>query len=227
MFKAWAAVLSAVLTLAATQSDVSDLQSIKRAIAAEKYEAALELTRSAMREHPRDVQLITIEGIALGKLSRDGEALSAYKKALLIAPSYLPALEGAAEVEYRTGNPEALTLLNRIVKLLPTEQTAHAMLGAIAFRGKDCPSAIRHFNLSNEFIQSNPIALEENGICLVRMNRLDDAAMEFEKVLALDSNDRVTRLKLAVIYTSAGENRQALEVLAPLLGPAGPEPDRR
>lgn len=222
---AWVAVLTAILPLAAGQSGLSDLQSIQRALAGEKYETALDLTRSAIRTRPKDVQLKTMEGIVLGRLGRHGEALSAYKEALQVAPSYLPALEGAAEVEYKTGNPEAVVLLNRILKLRPGEQTAHAMLGAIAFRRKDCSSAIQHFSASKELIRSNPLALEENGTCLVRMKRLDDAATEFQKVLTLGSRDRVTRLKLGVIYTSAGKHQQALNALEPLLNSTTLDPE--
>jgi cytochrome c-type biogenesis protein CcmH/NrfG len=59
-------------------------------------------------------------------------ALASYQSALKIAPDYLPALEGAAQLEYDADNASAIPLLQRVLRLRPDDLTSHAMLAVLA-----------------------------------------------------------------------------------------------
>jgi hypothetical protein len=46
--------------------------------------------------------------MALNGLGRGSQALARFDSALQISPDYVPALEGASEIEYKTGSPQRL-----------------------------------------------------------------------------------------------------------------------
>ena len=213
------------LALLMTASQAADLQSIEQALKAGNFAGALAMTRSALQANPLDVRLQTLEGIALSRLGKGKDALAAYQAALKTNPNYFPALEGAAEIEYQAKSPAATALLTRVVSLQPNDQTAHAMLGAIAFGRKDCSSAVEHFRRSAQVIATNASALEQDGICHLRMKNLDLAIADFQRVLSLQPEDAGTRHNLAGMYLSDKKYQQALDVLKSLVVPEAPDPE--
>ncbi len=83
--------------------------------------------------------------MAMTGLRRDSEALPVLKTAMEISPDYVPAIEAAVEIEYRQGKPEVVSHLKHLLALRPGESTAHAMLGALAWKQSDCAAAVQHF----------------------------------------------------------------------------------
>ncbi len=141
----------------------------------------------------------------------------AYKHALQLAPDYLPALEGAAEVEYKLGTAEAVPLLDKIIALHPEDKTSHAMRGVIAFRKGDCKAAIADFGASEPLIDSQSSALEEYGACLVKLNQIKNAIPVFQHLSELRPEDPKIRYKLALLQSLAGNYAQVIEILSPLV----------
>ena len=127
------------------------------------YQHALQLSQSAVQQAPKNPRLWALQGIALSGLGRRHDALVVYNRALAISPDYLPALEGAAELEYQAESTRALPLLQRVVKLRPADPTANAMLGVVKYKQHDCVSATEHFRASWQLISSQPAALAQYG----------------------------------------------------------------
>lgn len=117
--------------------------------------------------------------------------------ALRFSPDYLPALEGAAEAAYKLGDDRAQLFLHRVVALKPSDPTAHAMLGAIAYKRHDCKSAVPYFDRAESAISSNPDALSQYGVCLLIVDRAKDAVAVLTGALRLAPADKRTRLVLA------------------------------
>ena len=134
------------------------------------------MSRATLDKSPKDVRILVLEGMALTGLGKDLDALAAYRSAIKIAPDYLPAVEAAAEIEYRRGMPEAAARLERVLALRPGESTAHAMLGALAWKKSECNAAVEHFSQAKPAIASEPDALREFGACLSKLKRPEDAA---------------------------------------------------
>ena len=65
----------------------------------QQYEHALQLIQGELRHSPNDVRLWTLQGIARSRLSNDSEAIISFDHALKLKRDYLPALEGAAQIE--------------------------------------------------------------------------------------------------------------------------------
>src|SRR6185312_3988462 len=197
--------------------------SIESALRNHDYQHALQLSQSAVQQSPKNPKLWALQGIALSGLGRSPEALAAYNRALAFAPDYLPALEGAAELEYQAGSKRALPLLERVVKLRPDDPTANAMLGVVKFKQHDCASAVEHFRASWQLTSSQPAALAQYGTCLMNLDKAEDAVPVFQRLLALQPDDSHSRYNLAVVQLAAHNPKQAVETLEPLLSAAQPD----
>src|SRR3954451_4616581 len=198
---------------------------IESALREHDYQHALQLSQSAVQQSPKNPKLWALQGIALSGIGRKREALAAYNRAIAISPDYLPALEGAAELEYDAENKRALPLLERVVKLRPNDPTANAMLGVVKYKQHDCASAVQHFRASWQLIASQSAALAQYGTCLMNLDKAEDALPIFQRLLALQPDDSHSRHNLAVVQMAAHSPKGAIEPLQPLLTTTQPDPD--
>lgn len=188
-----------------------------------KYQEASELVVAALKQSPSDARLWTLNGVALKQLGKKSEALEAYNRALQILPAYLPALEGAAEMEYQNGSQRAVPLLEEIIKMQPEEKTARAMLAGLAFKRGDCKTAVEEFGRSEPIIDSQVSALQQYGSCLVRLNGAQQAIPVFERIAELRNADARARYNLALVQSLAGRPAEVIRTLSSAT--ASPDPD--
>jgi tetratricopeptide (TPR) repeat protein len=211
-----------LLFTAATDDDA--IRSVSSALRAKNYQQALELAQKARREWPKDVRIVVLEGMALKGLGRESEALTRFESALQISPDYVPALEAASEIEYKTGSAAATTRLERLLTLRPNEETAHAMLAVLAWKRGDCATAVKHFGESKSAIAVQPDAQYGFGACLMRLKRTQEALAVFDRLVAAHPDDRRTRYALAVLLLDARRTREAIDALDPLVDAKDPDP---
>lgn len=209
------------LSLAAAQEP---WQAVEQAIRSKDYAAALALSRKALRAEPRNPRVQTLEGMAFAGLGRSREALAVFREALRTAPAYLPALEGAAQLEYAMGDPNCRKTLDKIVTLQPQNETAHAMLGVLAYEAQRCDQTVSHFAKAGEAVAHDRLALWQMGNCLFRLHRAGDAAAVFGKLLPVQ-DDAAVRFNLALAKLAAKQPGEAREALQPLVDRAVPESD--
>jgi tetratricopeptide (TPR) repeat protein len=191
---------------------------------AKNYQQALELAQKARREWPKDVRILVLEGMALKGLGRESEALTRFESALQISPDYVPALEAASEIEYKTGSAAATTRLERLLTLRPNEETAHAMLAVLAWKRGDCATAVKHFGESKSAIAAQPDAQYGFGACLMKLKRTQEALAVFDRLVAAHPDDRRTRYALAVLLLDTRRTREAIDALDPLVDAKDPDP---
>ena len=218
-------LLFAAVAFGQTGQTPPSVAQIQAALRAGDFMQALQLSEAAVKASPNNATLWTMKGIALSRLGRDQEALSAYNRALSISPEYLPALEGAAELEYKAGSSRAMPLLDRILKLRPEDPTSHAMLGVLAYKQRDCTSAVKHFRASRDVINSQPVALAQYGSCLMDLQQADDAIDVFRQIQLLTPDDPHARYNLAVAQLAAHQAKDAIATLQPLLQAQPPDSD--
>jgi len=219
-----AGLLLAVPRLPAAINQDDAIASITAALRSGQFQTALELAQAAQRFSPKDVRVLVLEGMALTRLGQDDGALVVLRKAIGIAPDYVPAIEAAAEIEYRLDKPEAAARLKRLLTLRPAEPTAHAMLGAIAWKGGDCAAAVQHFRQAAATVNDQPDALREFGACLLKLKRPEDASRVFQQLTALQPDDPRARYSLAVSLMESTRFQDAIAVLDPLTKAAAPDP---
>jgi tetratricopeptide (TPR) repeat protein len=215
----------AIPVLGQNTTVTNPMQGIRSALQAKEYDQALQLIRSELQRSPRDARLLTLQGFAFAGLGKDREALAAYDKALSVSPDFLPALEGAAELEYQAGSPRAVPHLKHIIELLPADPTSHAMLAALAYKKHDCKTAVEHFAKSSQLISSQPAALAEYGECLMDLERPKDAVPVFQQIVTRFPGNPHARYDLAVAQMAAHQQKDAVETLQPLLEADQPDPD--
>jgi tetratricopeptide (TPR) repeat protein len=182
-----------------------------------EFDHALELLKSALQASPKSAQLNMLQGLAYSGKGDRKAALGSYQAALRSAPDYLPALEGAAQLEYQAGSPEAVPLLERVLKLQPDDVTSHAMLGVLAYKNADCPTAVKHFSASEAILGSQPGALQEYGACLASLKQIDKATEIFQRLLDANPDDPRARRSLAEAQLDGGHAQDAVATVQPLL----------
>jgi tetratricopeptide (TPR) repeat protein len=190
---------------------------ITSALRAREFDKAIQLLQPALQQSPKSAQLWTLQGIALSGEEREKEALASFRNALKISPEYLPALEGAAQLEYKAGSLAAIPLLQHVLQLHPDDPTSHAMLAVLFCKRGDCVAAVQHFEQTGSLLDSQPSALQQYGACLVRLKHLDKAICVFSRLVTVNSADSDARHYLATIQLMAERPKDAIETLAPLL----------
>jgi tetratricopeptide (TPR) repeat protein len=208
-----------------TQTTADPIPPIISALRARDFTQALQLLEPALEKFPRDPRLWSLEGVALSGQGHKKEALAAFQHALSLAPNYLQALEGAAQIEYDAGSAAAIPLLDHVLELRPDDQTSHAMLAVLEYQRGRCAAAVPHFEKAGSLLDSQVDALHAYSTCLMRLKRFDDAATVFARAVALQPDDPRERHLLASIQLMAHKPQDALATLAPLLEVQNPDAD--
>ena len=212
-------VLGMLLLVAAllgqTPSDVA--RSATAALRSGDFDTALALLRPAIEQSPRNPQLRMLEGLAESGKGNRKSALASYEAALRISPDYLPALEGAAQLQFEDGNPAAAPLLEHVLRVRPDDVTSHAMLAVLDYKRGDCAGAVQHFAASEAALASQPGALQEYGFCLMKVKQRDKAVQVFQALVNAHPSDARARRALAAAQLSADQPQPALATLQPLL----------
>ena len=207
------------------QTTVPTVDSVLAALRSRDYAAALRLSQELARARPSDPRPWTLEGMALQGLGRAAESLGAFEHALQIDPDNLAALEGAAQLEFQAGSPQAQPFLEQLLRLRPQNQTAHAMMAALAFKRKDCATAVAHYQKSPDVVANNVLTLSQFGACLVHLDRPAEAVPVFQRIAELRPQDSDAHYNLGLAQYSAHRYEDAIRTLLPLAG-GGPESQR-
>jgi cytochrome c-type biogenesis protein CcmH/NrfG len=186
------------------------------ALHSREFDKALQILQPALRQFPGRAQLWMLQGLAYSGQGRKKEALASFHTALKISPDYLPALEGAAQLEYDAGSKAAIPLLQHVLRLRPDDSTSHAMLAVLAYKQGDCATAVQHFEKGGPLMSSQPAALQEHGACLLKLKQFDRAIAVFQAALHLNSEDRHARFQLAAVQLMADKPKDAIATLEPL-----------
>lgn len=189
----------------------------ERALAEKDFDRALRISQSELRVHPADARLWTLRAMAYAGAGIPSSAVDAYRHALKLSPKFLPALEGVAQIEYQRGSPDAEAALRRVLAVQPADPTTHAMLAALRYRADDCTDAVAHFQQAQSILDANFIALSEYGVCLAKLNRMDEAIPVLQQALELQPASHRARYDLALALWKTNRGEDALHVLEPAL----------
>ncbi len=178
---------------------------------------ALELVHAALQKSPGDPRLWTLQGAIYSAQGNKKNALDSFHHALKIAPNAIPALHGAAQIEYEASSVAAIPLLQHLLRLQPQDATSHGMLAIVAYQRGDCQLATAHFEKAGALFDSQLEGLHAYATCLMRLKEFDRAAQALQRALLLSPNDSRERQVLAAVQLRGGQPQQALSTLGPLL----------
>lgn len=209
---------AAMLAGSGVAQEASPAALISEALRTGRSEEAVRLAEQWIEAEPADPRPPTLKGIALSQLDRPADAILAFESALALQPSYLPALQGAAEIEFRLGRPTARMRLERILALQPGNPTAHAMLGVLAYAARDCAMALEHFDRGSAAVEADPETLRQRAECNFDAGRHSAAAADFRRLLGSGSGGPHGRHNLGLALNEAGRHAEAVEVLQEEVG---------
>jgi tetratricopeptide (TPR) repeat protein len=219
-------LLAAVFLLSWAFGQTTDrIDAIASALDRKEFARALELLRPALQESPADPRLWAMQGAAYAGSGNKKEALASFQNALKIAPDYLPALQGAVQIEFEAGSPAGIPLLQRLLRLRPSDQIAHGMLAVLDYQQGKYEAAVNHFEKAGTLFDAKVEGLHAYAACLVKLRRFDKAADVFQRALALAPDDRRERQLLVALQLMAQKPQEALATLGPLLKVANPDAD--
>lgn len=213
-------LLSALLAQTTNQ-----IQAIGSALQAKQFDKALDLLDPALKSSPENAELWAMQGTAYAGLRQKKEALDSFQRSLKISPDYLPALKGAIQIEYQAGSKDAIPLLQRMLRLDPSDPVSHGMLAVLEYQRGNCKSAVLHFEKAGSLFDAQPSGLKAYGTCWMRLKQPAKAADVFERALNLNPEDERARRLLASVQLLANLPENALRTLAPLLQARDPQPD--
>jgi len=210
----FAAALLVSISLAQTEDPTN---AIALALQNREFEKALALLRPALEHSPNDPRLWAMQGTAYARQNDKAQALTAFRHAMQLAPEYLPALQGAAQIEYEASSPAAVPLLNRLLRLRPQDLTTHGMLAILQYQQGNCNLAVAHFEKAEQIFNSQIDALNAYATCLVRVRQFDRAIEIFQRGVALNPEDARERQVLASVQLMAHHPQDAIATLVPLM----------
>ncbi|NNC54274.1 MAG: M48 family metalloprotease, partial [Pseudomonadales bacterium] len=116
------------------------------AMANKDYQTALSMVERAIDMEPREGRFHELRGIALSRMNRVQDAMSAYNRAVSLDPNYFSPLLRRGLLKHQLNSfSEAERDLKASIKLAPTE-VAFVKLGAISEqRGNICPQAFNYY----------------------------------------------------------------------------------
>jgi tetratricopeptide (TPR) repeat protein len=91
------------------------------------------------------------------------------------------------------------------------------MLAVLSYNTGDCASAAEHFAQSRSLLDSQPGAMQDYGICLLRLKHTDQGIEVFQQIVRLHPEDARARRGLAAVQLDAGKASDALATLQPSL----------
>lgn len=187
---------------------LADIAAIRDLLKSGKFAEANQACDRDLKTQLTSAALWTLKGFSLRGLGDNSGGLKAFRRALKVSPSYAPALQAAAQLEFEARDPRAQATLTSIVRLDPNNGVAHSMLGELAFESRDCVTALTHLSK----VEQKPTVRWQQGVCHFSLERWKDAATDFESLLKLREHPP-TRFNLALSYWRAGSAAQAVEAL--------------
>jgi len=217
-------VLSLVCLCAVfAQAQERQIEAVASALRAGEFDRAVELSRAGLKKFPGVAQLWAMQGAAYAAKGNNQEALVSFRTALKISPDYIPALQGAAQIEYGEGSAAAIPRLKHLLSLRPADQTSHGMLAVLEYQQGNCAAAVVHFEKAGALFDSQPDGLHAYATCLVKLKQLDKAVEVFQRALALRPQDTQERHLLAALQLMAHQPQEALSTLRPLVQSSNPD----
>lgn len=217
LFLAPICLLVFFVSSALPQAGGNQSSEIVTALRNKDFRRALALLKPALQAFPGNSELWAMQGAAYAGEGHTKEALDSFRSALKISPDYLPALQGAIQIEYDAGNPAAIPLLRRVLRLRPSDSTSHGMLAVLEYQQGDCRDAVVQFDKAGALFDSQSKGLHAYAICLVKLKEFDRAVNVFQRSLALEPGDEQERRLLASVQLMAHKPIEAIATLEPLL----------
>lgn len=194
------------------------LDRIERLIGEGRLEEALSLAREA-REREESPELLCLEGGLHAELGEIEEALVLFEAALAKDKKNVEAMGALADLLIGSEDPDAvergITLCRRAARLARGDEELRAelaLLEGIGLAGLGANSdALKALDRAAQYLGDDPELLQERGIALFHLWRLDEARRVLEHLLGIEPQAAWALHYLGVIWDRAGEETKAAD----------------
>ena len=175
------------------------------------YDAAEIYLRTAIMMDPNNQRARLWLGATLERMDRVDDAEIVYREVPRNSDYIVSSDLAYANLLVRQDrDDEAEKVLNRLVKDHPTFLVRQA-LGLSYLIKEDYAKALPYYeamiaSMSEEEIKENPTPLFHRGICLVEMDRFEDATTDFKRVLEINPDHADALNYLGYTWVDRGEN---------------------
>jgi tetratricopeptide (TPR) repeat protein/ADP-heptose:LPS heptosyltransferase len=183
----------------------------------QQYDHAVEWISRAIQQNPKPGYLVSL-GTTLRRQGRHDEALQVYDKAIQIKPDdgqlWKKLGEALIDLERR---PDALLAFQHVLKLDPHDWHAAALCGILLNETGRPEEALgcldAYLALGHPLQAHQALVSETRAIALHRLNRIEEAAAENRRLLALDPENAEACNNLAAALQLLGKDAEASEWL--------------
>jgi predicted Zn-dependent protease len=193
------------------------MATIGQLLGSHQYQNALSQTDALLTQDPRNPRLWLARGLALRGLHRAHESLDGFEHALALQPGNSLALEGAAEAAFALHDSKADTFVEELLKEDPSNVTAEAMAGSLAYESHDCDRAIQFFEASRDILKANANAGLQFSYCLILTGKAAKA-VEVLQALQQKHDTEMISFDLAYALFLAGQYQESASELERLRG---------
>lgn len=144
---------------------------------------AISLLDKLLESNPSDVKARNLRGIALMTSERRAEAEAEFKRAVALAPDFLPVLKNLSLNELALSKEsEAEVHLKRLLQLAPKDPFAHLYLAEIAFSQKQFSRAATLYSESEGLQFRDPLMTLHFGKTLLKLHDRPKAELVLEQL---------------------------------------------
>ncbi len=144
-------------------------------------------------------------GSAYGKKGMVDEAISEFRKALVIRPLFPKAYNGLGNSYIKKGMlNEAISEFRKALAIWPGYAKAHNDLGVAFFNKGMMDTAIAEYNRALELKPDSVETLSNLGVAFESRGMLDEAISRYRAALTIDPDNAETHSNLAIVYGKKG-----------------------
>jgi Flp pilus assembly protein TadD len=175
----------------------------------QQFQKAIEVLNSILRQSPRDLKALNLQGIALTENNQKKAADASFRKALVIDPHFFAARKNLAiNLFSARQTAEAAAEFEKVLADSPGDEISHLYLGEISFQRKNTASARKHFEQGRRRIALKTSWVMHYAQCLLEQDDASRAAGVFQLLPKADGEDRFQAgllLGRAKAYAQAAE----------------------
>jgi len=165
---------------------------------AQDFQAAENVLREGIGVSPRTLELHYALGVIYEKMNRFEESIGEMKKVLEIDPENAEALNfiGYSYAERNLHLDEAETMILRAMELKPDNGYFIDSLGWVYFKKNKMTQALKYLKQAHDLLPEEVEIMLHLAEVYVGMNKVKEAKDLYEKVLKIDSQNKIAQQKL-------------------------------
>lgn len=176
-------------------SAVSNIVLAQQELAQRRFKNVLKYARKAQKEAPHSPVPENLAGIAFSAMSRTGEAVNSFKRAILLDPSYAEARKNLAQTYLLMGQYENALLALYTVPETPDAVYLKAQGLAALKRKQEALAAATQYIAGN---QEDKAGYKLRAFIRLQFGLIADALEDYEKVISIDPQDAETLTRMSL-----------------------------